>query len=283
MPAKTKIKFAAIQMSMKAGDKEANVEKAEKMIARAAEKYSPDIVGLPELFSTEFFPVLRKSEYFAYAEEIPGPTIERISDLARKHGVHVIAPIFEVDHSDYYNTAVIIGPDGKILGKSRKTEIPLVEWKQDKTSWNKNYEKFYFLPAKENPVFDLGSAKLGQLICYARHFPEGWRSLELKGADVIYVPVASNGPVLGDLFSVETRGLAFMHQCFAVVSNRVGREGAYNYFGGAHIVDPFGKILVGPAPPREQIVCATLDLKLVKLAREKVPFLRDRRPDLYAA
>ncbi len=272
-------------MSMKASDKEANIAKAERMIKRAAEKFNPDFIGLPELFFTEFFPVSRKNKYFGYAEPVPGPTINRIADLASKYGKYIIAPIFELEirggEASYYNTSVVIGPGGKIVGKSRKTEIPLVEWKQDNAVWNRNYEKFYFLPGQGNPVIDLGTFRLGQLICYARHFPEEGRALELSGAQVIYSPVATNGPVLGDLFSVEMRALAFMNQCFAVVVNRVGKEGRYNYFGGTHIVDPFGKLLAGPAGPKEEIVSAVLDLKQVKIAREKVPFIRDRRPDLY--
>jgi predicted amidohydrolase len=105
--------------------------------------------------------------------------------------------------------------------------------------------------------------------------------LELGGAEIIFIPVASNGPVLGELFAVETRALASMHQCFAVVANRVGNEGPYNFFGGSHIVDPYGKLLAGPAKAREEIVFARIDLSQVKDAREKVPFLRDRRPELY--
>jgi beta-ureidopropionase len=278
------VKFAAIQMGMKPSDKEANISKAEHLIEKAVERFDPEIVGLPELFSTEFFPVVRARKYFKYAEGIPGPTIDRISKIARRHKIFVIAPIFEVDKrkARYYNTSTVIDPNGKIVGKSRKTEIPLVEWNQGNSIWNKNYEKFYFRPGSTNDVIRVREIRLGQLICYSRHFPEGWRKLELAGADLIYVPVASNGPVLSDLFSVETRALAFMHQCFAVVVNRVGREGPCNFFGGSHIVDPFGKILAGPAGTSEEILFATLDLAQVKDSRKKVPFLRDRRPDLYA-
>ena len=274
------IGFAAIQMSAVPEKKEANIAKAEALVEEAVAKYHPAIVGLPELFSTEFFPLTKNRKYFRYAEPIPGPTTDRIGKLARRLRVSVIAPIFESFRGKYYDSSPVIGPSGSVVGITRKTEIPLVEWQHGR-NWNLNYEKFYFSQGNKNPVITVGRARLGQLICYSRHFPEGWRTLELKGAQIIYAPSASNGPVLGELFPLETRALAFMHQCFAVVVNRVGKERSYKYYGGTHIVDPFGKIIAGPANDKEIIVYAALDLSLVAKARKQVPFMRDRRPDLY--
>ncbi len=271
-----KVVFAAIQMHMKAGDKQTNISRAEKLIDKAVKKHAPDIVGLPEFFSTEFFPQYMDRKYFDYAEPIPGPTTDIMSRKAKEHEIYIIAPIYEkAGRGIYYDSSPVISPSGKIIGVNRKVELPNVWFKEGGLFAN---EDFYY--ASGNPddaylVYKTRDCALGQIICWNRHFPENWRTLTLRGADVLFIPVASMGRYLSEMFSLEMRALAYIHQCFAVVLNRVGHEGEHNMYGGSHIVSPRGKLLEGPASAtQEEIICATLDLNEIEEARRQVPFTK---------
>ena len=272
--------FSIIQMSMKAGDKDANVSKAEKMIDEAVEKYSANIVGLPELFTAEYFAQWIDRKYFSYAEPIPGPTTNRIAKKAKQHGIYIIAPIFEeARKGEYYNSAAMIAPDGRILGVYRKMHIPMGKI-PELGSWG--YEKFYFRSGSDFPVFETKLGTIGIYICWDRHFPEGWRILTLKGADVIFVPVASMGKFLGETFSMEIKIMAYQNQCYVAAANRVGVEGELNFYGGSHIVDPIGNFIAGPASDKEEeTLCATLDLDIVRQVRSIATFQLDRKPEVY--
>ena len=276
MSTQGKIKFAIIQMSMKAGDKEANIKKAERLIDQAVREYDPDIIGLPEFFSTEYFPQYVDRKYFSYAEPIPGPTTERIGKKAKEHGIYIIAPIYEqAQRGLYYDSSPIIAPDGKVIGNARKVELPNV-WYKEGGLWAN--EEFYYAGGNlENayPVFKTKLGNIGQIICWNRHFPENWRTLTTKGAEIIFIPVASMGNFLSEMFSLEMRVLAYVHQCFAVVVNRVGREGEQTMYGGSHIVNPKGKLLAGPASDTEEaIFCSTINLDEVDEARQQIPFTK---------
>jgi N-carbamoylputrescine amidase len=261
--------------------KSENLATAERLIDRAANAYRPDIIGLPELFNTRYFPLRMNAEFFSLAESIRGESMRRMRDKAREHSVTIVAPFFEHDAGCYYDSSAVIGENGKILGVSRKLCLPLANWKQGPDSYNVTYEKFYFASGANAPIFRVKGFRVGQLICYDRHFPENWRILQLAGADLIFVPVASNGPVLGDIFVGEMRALAFMHQCYVAAVNRVGLEHGFSYYGGSHICDPYGRVLAGPAGKKEEVVCAEIEKRKVSEARRRVNFLRDRRPELY--
>ena len=274
-----KVNFAVIQMSMKLGDKNANISKAEKLIDESVKERKANIVGLPEFFNTEYFPQWIDHKYFALAEPIPGPTTDRISKKAIEHGVYIFAPLYEeAEKGVYYDSSPLIGPDGKILGTTRKVEIPMIDWKG-----TKGLEKFYFRGGDELPVFQTKFGKVGQIICYNRHYPEQWRIYALKGADMIFVPVASMGQSgLSPMFSIETRASCFMNQLFAAVANRVGIEGTNNYYGDSHIVDPLGVVLAGNASgDKDEILTATMDLGMIQEVRNGLQFWRDRRPEVY--
>ena len=105
-------------------------------------------------------------------EQIPdGPTTKLFCEVAKKHGMVIVLPIYEEENPGiYYNTAAVIDADGTYLGKFRKMHIPHC----DPGFW----EKFYFRPGNMGyPVFNTKFGKVGVYICYDRHFPEGWRAL----------------------------------------------------------------------------------------------------------
>jgi beta-ureidopropionase len=261
------VRVATIQMAMKVGDKKANLKKGLAMVKAAAQKGAKMIL-LPELFTTEYFAWWRDAKYFDYAEPIPGPTTARVGELARRLSVYVVAPFYEKEGPGmYYNSAVLIGPKGEIIGRQRKMHIPAV----------KSLEKLYFQPAEPNfPVFQTKYGRVGICICYDRLFPEVCRALALNGAEMIFVPIA--GTIFPKVSTLDTRALE--NVLFVVAANKVGEEDGHRYTGGAMIVNPEGKI-IAQGGTEEEIVMADIDLEDVEKARKAFPYFRDRRPELY--
>src|SRR5688572_20800146 len=163
-------KIAGVQFIGQAA-KDANIETAIRLVRKAAAQ-GARMVCLPELFSTMYFCVETRREYFDWAEPIPGPTIERMAQVARETGIVLIAPIFErTADGRFFNTATVIGPDGALIGKYRKSSIPLMDTAQSKEP--RGNEKFYFTPGDLGfPTFDTPFARIGILICYDRRSEE---------------------------------------------------------------------------------------------------------------
>jgi len=261
------VTIANVQMSMKCLDKEANLEKAERLIEEAVAK-GAQIVALPELFNTEYFAWYNDRKYFSMAEPMPGPTSDRLCKLAQKLGVFIVAPYYEEEGPGlYYNSALLISDDGNIVGKQRKMHMPAV----------RSLEKLYFIPAEANfPVFDTKYGKISICICYDRLFPEVMRAMTLNGAEIIFNPVA--GTIFPHVSSLDTRALE--NGVFIIAPNRCGKEGEYGYPGGSMIINPRGEMLQ-QAGEEEETLIETIDVEDVRRTREQFPFLRDRRPELY--
>jgi beta-ureidopropionase len=258
MPSRRRrVGFAAIQMAI-SPKKEKNVQAAIKLIEKSSRKYSPEIIGLPELFSTPFFPFYRKKDSFKLAEEIPGPTTTKLGRLARELGIFLIAPIFEKSNGTYYDSSPIISPSGDVAHVYRKSSIPETVWKSEGVV---NHEKFFFHPGQGFETFDTGFCRVGQLICYDRHFPEGWRTLAKNGAQVVYIPNASVGNKISEMFTLETRAMSKENGVYSIVSNRIGKEGPFHFFGGTHVVNPAGECIAGPSRDFNDIVFSNLDLR----------------------
>src|SRR6266404_5547649 len=167
------------------GDKDSMIAAAVSHIQTAASD-GAQVVCLQELFYGPYFCQVQDADYYSYTEAIPdGPTTKLLQDVARQHGVVIIAPMYEEEQPGlYYNTAAVIDADGSYLGKYRKNHLPQV-----KGVW----EKFYFRPGNLGyPVFDTAVGRIGVYICYDRHFPEGWRALGLAGAKIVFNPSATS-------------------------------------------------------------------------------------------
>src|SRR5262245_40003362 len=201
-------------------DREANVDKGLAMVRRAAAA-GARIVCLPELFSTMYFCVERRPEYFECAEPIPGPTIDRVSAVARETGTVIIAPIFErAPDGRCFNAAAVVGPDGDVLGKYRKSSIPFMD--RARSSEPRGDEKFYFTPGDLGfPTLATPVARIGILICYDRHFPEAARVLGLGGAEIVFVPTATSR-MTRYLWDLELRAHAVTNVYYVCGVNKVG-------------------------------------------------------------
>lgn len=235
------------------------------------------VLCLQEIFSTPYFCPSQDASWYETAEPVPGPTTERLAELAREFQMAIVAPIYEKEAPGIlYNTAAVLDADGAYLGKYRKTHIP-----HTSGFW----EKFFFRPGNLGyPVFQTAYAKVGVYICYDRHFPEGARALGLNGAEVVYNPSATVKGLSGHLWELEQPAHAAANGYFMGCINRVGVEAPWNlgeFYGRSYFVNPRGEIIAQAAEGRDELLVAELDLDLIDEVRSTWQFYRDRRPDSY--
>lgn len=255
------------------------IDKHIKLINEAAKK-NVQILCLQEIFYGPYFPAEQDAKWYDIAEKADekGPTIKLMIQMAKKNKMVIVAPIYEEAMKGvYYNTAVVINADGKILGSYRKTHIPHLK----PGFW----EKFYFKPGNSNfPVFDTKYAKIGVYTCYDRHFPEGARALGLKGAEIVFNPSATVAGLSEYLWRIEQPAHAVMNQYFVGAVNRVGWEEPWKigeFYGQSYFCDPRGQIIKMASRDKDEVLVADLDLDKIIEVRKIWQFYRDRRPETY--
>ena len=226
----------------------------------------------------------QKQYYFREAERIPGPSTERICQVAKQHRMFIQIGLAEwaLHGNVIYNSTVLIGPDG-IIGVYRKM--------------HNQFEFPYFAPGEDIPIFETAVGHLGSIICYDLCFPELLRTYALKGAEVVLMSTAwpMNGhdretDYNGWAMDISAQGNAFFNQFWMVISNHC-EKGVYSqgldYYGGSQIVDPYGKVVAYLAD-EEGLVVHQADLQKVLLTSRTEGFfglnlLQDRRPEHYGA
>ena len=260
--------------------KQAMIDKHLEYIRQAADA-GAQIICLQEIFYGPYFCAEQETRWYDSTEPVPdGPTIRLMQDIARKHKVVLVVPVYEVEQQGvYYNTAAVIHNDGSYLGKYRKTHIPHVA--------PGYWEKFYFRPGNLGyPVFDLGFAKIGVYICYDRHFPEGARALGLNGAEIVFNPSATVAGLSEYLWKLEQPAHAVANGYFIGAINRVGVEAPWNigeFYGTSYFCDPRGQVFAQASRDKDEVLTADVDLDMITEVRKTWQFYRDRRPDMYEA
>ena len=242
-----------------------------------AGKRGVQILCLQEVFNAPYFCPSQDSKWCDLAEPIPGPTIERMQALAKRHDMVMIVPIYEREMAGvYYNTAAVIDADGRYLGKYRKNHIP-----HTAGFW----EKYFFKPGNLGyPVFQTRYATIGVYICYDRHFPEGARLLGLHGAEIVFNPSATVSGLSQYLWKLEQPAHAVANGYFMGCSNRVGTEAPWNigqFYGSSYFVDPRGTFLAQGSEDQDELVTAEMNLEMIEEVRRTWQFYRDRRPETY--
>jgi beta-ureidopropionase len=258
-------------------DKQQAIDKHIKMIADAAGQ-GAQVIGLQEIFHGPYFCAEQDPKWYATAEPEDGPTVSRMREVAREHGVVLIVPWYEeAQPGVYYNTACVIERDGSVLGKYRKTHIPQV----GPCFW----EKFYFKPGNLGyPVWDTSVGRIGLIICYDRHFPEVARELGLKGAELVFNPSATVESLSRYLWELEQPAHAVANGFWVAASNRVGVEAPLNpnkFYGSSYFCSPRGKIVAQASDSEDEVLVADIDLDEIREVRNTWQFFRDRRPETY--
>ena len=160
-----------------------------------------DLIVLPETLTQTG----NGLKYIDAAEPIPGPSTDYFGELARQHNLYIVAGLIEKDGHVMYNTAALIGPDGKLVGKYRKVCLPRTEIEEG------------IEPGEDYPVFETRFGKVGMMICYDGFFPEVARELSLRGAEVIAWPVAGCNPLLAQARACENH-VYLVSSCYCDIS-----------------------------------------------------------------
>jgi len=276
-----KVSIGLIQMAC-GPDREENLAGALEKAEIAAER-GAQILCFQELFTSLYFCDVESYDRFGLAETVPGPTTERLQELARKREVAIVASLFEKRGEGlYHNTVAVIDAGGAYLGKYRKMHIP------DDPGY---YEKFYFTPGDLGyRVFSTRYARIGTLICWDQWYPEAARITALMGAEILFYPTAIGWAAAQDLetnreqfdaWQTIQRGHAIANGVHVVAVNRTGREGEMSYWGGSFVSNPLGTILWQAPQNEEAVHVQEIDLSLTGFYRTHWPFLRDRRIDSY--
>ncbi len=270
------IAIGLIQMAMVA-DHDKNLSKAVRMVGEAAKK-GANIVCLPELFYSRYFPQHDSSEEKPLS--IPNVVTRALSDVARENELILVGgSIYEKAGNKAYNTCVIFDEEGKLIGKYRKVHVP-----QDPSF----FEQDFFSHGNRFGVFKTKHARIGSLICFDQWYPEAARIERLKGADIIFYPTAIGWvkgvePVEGDWHEAWEKvqvGHAISNSVIVAAVNRVGTEENMTFWGGSFVCDQFGKILVR-GNDKEGVLIAECDLSLGKNVEEGWRFLKNRKPSVY--
>ncbi len=176
--AAAQVRLAAVHFRPKGGrSNEDNCRQFIPLIEEAG-RQKADLLVLPETLTYAY----RGATPVASAEPVPGPSCEIFAEQAHKHGLHIVFGLFEREKNLVYNTSVLIGPDGKIIGKYRKVVLPTGEVEAGVTA------------GREYPVFPTRIGKIGMMICYDGFFPEVARELTNNGAEIIAWPVWGCNP-----------------------------------------------------------------------------------------
>ena len=286
----TTLRVAIIQSGECGQDKERNVARLVGLIDVAAAG-GVDLVVLPELCTTPYMAATRDSQWYSWAETIPGPTTDAFAEAARRNDTAIIAGMYERTAAGVlYNSAVVIDragdlvqgtrPDGSTVPAYRKTFVPSVV-----TSDIDVDEKFYFAPGPGPCVFDVAGVRLGIVICYDRSFPELWQSLVRMGAEVI-VPVVSSLGWREQRFVDELAIRAFETQTWVLAANRGGKEThaglTHSFFGASCVIDPSGEVIErAPAHCQPEFILTEIDIDAVSRQRAYFPLQRDKRWELF--
>jgi predicted amidohydrolase len=272
-----KLRIATVQMTTDDRDKAGVVAKVLRMIDEAGGQ-GVDLIVLPEVWTglgyTDAYP------YQAMAEPIPGPTTDKLAELARRHGAMIVGSMYEAaPDGRYFNAAPFIDRDGSILGRYRKTQLFDAENRTDIPPGM--IESTKVAAGDELPVFDTDAGKIGVFVCSDLRFPEIARVETLKGAQILVCCSAFLSPRF-DHWEFFLRARACENQVFVVASGQFGQEPAsgIGFVGRSCVVDPWG-VIVAMAPDRECVTVTTIDLALIEEVRYKYPLMLQRRPELY--
>jgi len=275
MSGRRDVTIASVQMDVKIGDQAATLARVEEWIDRAAGK-GADIVLFPELVLSAGYSLGDK--FYDVAEMIPGRSTEALGRKARERNLYVVAGIAERDTTGtVFNSAVIVGRDGRAVGAYRKTHIfPATE--------------SFFALGTDLSVFDLDFGRVAVPICYDLEFPEPARILCLKGAELLlsmaahWIGTGSVGTPANFITTIYA-ARALENRVPVVLANRVGYDPGLkdNFIGLSRIVDADGMTVAAMTDDSEGMITATLDLNEQRRRRRTYNYFRDRKPALYNA
>jgi predicted amidohydrolase len=262
------MRVAVVQFS--AGeDKPANLARLVGLVGEAAAAGATLVVA-PEAAMHGFG--TGKTPLAPVAEPLDGPFVTGVQKAARRHGVTIVAGMFEPvegDTSRAYNTVVAVTPDGELAGRYRKQHL------FDALGWLES-ERLEPGATADRLVFDCGEFTVGVMTCYDVRFPELARALAEDGVDLLVLPSAwVAGPLKEDQWATLVRARAIENVFYVAAADQAPPV----YAGRAMVVDPFG-VVVASMAEREGVAVADIDPERLAACRERMPSLEHRRWDV---
>lgn len=268
------MKVAAVQMDVKILDRAYNLERILERLDEAT-LAGAELIVFPECALSGYC-FTSAEEAAPVAEEVPGPSTEKILKAVRVLGCTVIVGLLERAGDKIFNSAAVITPDG-ILGTYRKMHLPClgIDWHTEPGD-------------KPFPVFATPHGKLGISICYDCSFPEPGRILKLKGAQILVIP--TNWPMASDSWLHTPPVRATENHLHVIACDRVGEERGFKFAGRSQIIDCSGNKLAEAGETEETILYADLDPAAADrnhVKREagvwEFDRIANRRPEMYGA
>jgi predicted amidohydrolase len=261
---------AAIQM-LATPDKEANLREVKERIRQAVNR-GAQIVALPEVFNWRG----DKDEEKRNAEAISGPTASLMAELAREHGLYLLAGSFLEDipgSTKAYNTSMLFDPQGSVVACYRKIHLFDVHLERGVSSMESETRQ----SGQEVVVAETSICPMGLSVCYDLRFPELYRALVDKGAQIIFVPSAFTALTGEAHWEPLLRARAIENQVYIIAPNQLGHNPkSFATYGNSMIVDPWGRVLAR-SPDCPGVIFAEIDLGYLAKVRRELPSLSHRK------
>ncbi|MEO6889700.1 MAG: carbon-nitrogen hydrolase family protein [Ktedonobacteraceae bacterium] len=269
------LRTAVIQLNSRDNPAE-NLTVVEQFLERAG-AMGAQFVALPE-FWTYLGPY---SGFEKAVQTVPGPFIERLQEKARKHKMIVHGGSIVERHptlpGKFYNTSVLINRDGEIVAQYRKLHL----FDVCLANGDRHAESERIVAGDEIVTAEIDGITFGLAVCYDLRFPELFRILALRGAQILMVPAAFTLHTGRDHWEVLLRARAIENLCYVVAPAHIGSYPPNKQcFGRSLIVDPWGLVLA-QAPDEPTVMLAEIDLARIEQARAQIPCLEHRRPEAY--
>ena len=271
----TSLRVALVQLNTRQNVAE-NMSIVDQSLERAA-TLGAEFVTLPE-FWTYLGPY---SGFEQAAQTLSGPAIMLLQEKARKHKMIVHGGSIVEPHptlrGKFHNTSVLINRNGEIVAQYRKLHL----FDVDLANGEKHYESERIVPGDNIATAEIDGITFGLSICYDLRFPELYRSLALRNAQVLLVPAGFTLHTGRDHWEVLLRARAIENSCYVIAAAQIGSYQAdRNCYGRSMIVDPWGLVLA-QAQDMPTVVVADIDLLQIERVRSQIPSLQHHRPEVY--
>jgi len=273
--------------------KQSLIDKIEKICDMAGES-GVQILCLQEAWNMPFAFCTREKRWCEFAEDLEtGASMLKIKELAKKWDMVIVTTILERDDvhsSTVWNTAVVVGHNGNVIGKHRKNHIPRVN--------DFNESTYYMEGNTGHPVFETKYAKIGVNICYGRHHTLNWMGFGLNGAEIVFNPSATVGELSEPMWAIEARNAAINNTYFVGAINRVGTETFENeftsgdekpahhdfghFYGSSYVASPDASRTPALARNKDGLMIVECDLNIIQQVRDRWGIQMTGRHDMYA-
>ena len=256
--------IGCIQFAPALGDQGKTMESLSKLIPRAKDA---ELLVLPELCNSGYHFIDFEQAWKTSEPIYDSVFINFLISACQKYGLNIVSGFNERYGTALYNSAILVGPKG-IVGKYQKLHLF-------------NTEKEYFKPGQAGlPVFDIKDYRIGIQICFDWMFPEAWRVLALKGADIICHP---SNLVMPGLAQQAVPTHALINRVFTITGNRIGEERNLKFTGNSLIANPRGKVIARASDNDQEILLVEIDPKESrdKWINQRNNLLADRKPEEY--